>query len=179
MSRSTYSPANSPWSEFRFCGQAQADRLHVFFFSHDWMRPMSQSQRCRYGRLHRRRSNCRSRLRPWQRPRPHKKSDQRSSIALAHRRKSKELMRSPMTTTCNQGVALSLSLALLSLPFLASCARESTRLAPSSPVPTAAPPTPPPKSSRTIHFQGLDHDYRGSTGILPDDRRVHRKEPLQ
>lgn len=164
-------------SKLLFCGRALICSSARVFFSHDWMRPMPRSQRHRYRRLHRSRRYYRSRLRTWQRTCPHKKSDQQSCVVLARHHRSKALMRPSMPTTYNQGVALSLSLALLSLPFLTSCARQPARLAPSPPVPTFAHPTPPPKPSRMMHFQGLDHDYRGSTGILPDDRRVHRKEP--
>ena len=77
-------------------------------------------------------------------------------------------------------VALGLTLAILSFPLLASCDRTPKRLAPTVPLPNKPVPTkpaPPAKPGRTITFQGLDNDFRGSTTVLPDDRVIHHKEP--
>ena len=77
-------------------------------------------------------------------------------------------------------VAIGLTLVILSFPLLASCDRTPNRPAPagslpSKPIPTK--PASPAKPGRTIIFQGLDNDFRGSTTVLPDDRVIHHKEP--
>lgn len=78
-----------------------------------------------------------------------------------------------------------LALAWLFVPVVPGCdrcARAPTPIPPNTdpppPVPTA-PGTPPPPtapSGRNIQFQGLDHDYRGSTRVLPNDRVKHQKD---
>ncbi len=77
----------------------------------------------------------------------------------------------------NGRVALGLSLAILSFPLMASCDRTSTPNRPAPPATVPTPPAPPAKPSRTITFQGLNNDFRGSTTVLPDDRVIHHKEP--
>ena len=133
---------------------------------------MSHSPPRRFCRPHRGR---RSRLRTWRRDGPHKiRPVRRCRIERVRRWRSADLTHSPRVTTRDRGVALGLSLALLTLPFLASCDRTSVSPAPARPTPAAPPP---PKPQRAITFQGLDYDYRGSTAILPDDRMTHQKEP--
>ena len=75
-------------------------------------------------------------------------------------------------------VALGLTLAILSFPLLASCDRTPKRPAPTVPLPNKPVPTKPAqpaKPGRTITFQGLDNDFRGSTTVLPDDRVIQHK----
>lgn len=77
-------------------------------------------------------------------------------------------------------VAIGLTLAILTFPLMASCDRTPKRPAPTEPLPqktVTTKPTPPAKPGRTIIFQGLDNDFRGSTTVLPDDRVMHHKEP--
>jgi hypothetical protein len=77
-------------------------------------------------------------------------------------------------------VALGLTLAILSFPLLASCDRTPNRLAPADPLPNKPVPTKPAplaRPGRTITFQGLDNDFRGSTTVLPDGRVIQHKEP--
>ena len=77
----------------------------------------------------------------------------------------------------NGRVALGLSLAILSFPLVTSCSRTSTPTQPTSRASVPVQPTPAAKLARTITFQGLDNDFRGSTTVLPDDRVIHHKEP--
>ena len=72
-------------------------------------------------------------------------------------------------------VALGLTLAILSFPLLASCDHTPNRPAPTGPLPNK--PAPLAKPGRTITFQGLDNDFRGSTTVLSDDQVIHHKEP--
>ena len=77
-------------------------------------------------------------------------------------------------------VAIGLTLAILSFPLMASCDRTPKRPAPTNPLPNkpvSIKPSPPARPGRTIIFQGLDNDFRGSTTVLPDDRVIHHKEP--
>ena len=80
----------------------------------------------------------------------------------------------------NGRVAIGLTLAILSFPLMASCDRAPKRPAPADPLPNKPVPTkpaPPARPGRTITFQGLDNDFRGSTTVLPEDRVIHHKEP--
>ena len=74
-------------------------------------------------------------------------------------------------------VAITLSLAILSFPLMASCDRTATPTQSAPPALVPAKPAPPTKPGRTITFQGFDNDFRGSTKVLPDDRVIHHKEP--
>lgn len=82
-------------------------------------------------------------------------------------------------------VAIGLTLAILSFPLLASCDRTLKPPAPVDPLPSnavrnkvvPAKPEPPARPGRTINFQGLDNDFRGSTTVLPDNQVIHHKEP--
>lgn len=97
-------------------------------------------------------------------------------VRLRHRQHAGP-MRLTLRTNCGRGVALGVSLALLTVPFLVSCARQPLHLSPSTSQQAANPPPGPPASPRPIHFQGLDHNYRGSTSIHSEERQSHQKEP--
>ena len=92
----------------------------------------------------------------------------------------RNLPRPPQPIGREGHVAIGLTLAILSFPFMASCDRTPKRPAPADPLPNKSVPTkpaPPTRPGRTITFQGLDNDFRGSTTVLPDDRVIHHKEP--
>ena len=89
-------------------------------------------------------------------------------------------LRPPQPIGCEGRVAIGLTLAILSFPLLASCDRATNRPVPACPLtnkPALTKPAPPAKPGRTITFQGLDNDFRGSTTVLSDGRVIHHKEP--
>jgi len=67
-----------------------------------------------------------------------------------------------------RGLALGLSLLFLTLPCLASCGQR--------PPPTTRPPQQPAAVPPGIRFRGLDHEYRGSSTVQPDQTLRHQKE---
>ena len=109
-------------------------------------------------------------------PRTPRSVQRRWRVRLRHRQFTGP-MRLPLRTNCDRGVALSVSLAMLALPFLASCARQPPHVSRSPSQQAVSPPPVGPASPRTIRFQGLDHNYRGSTSINSKDGQTHQKEP--
>ena len=81
----------------------------------------------------------------------------------------------PDPATREARVPLGLTFVLLSLPLLASCDRPAAPAAPAGRI--SNPPAVPAGPGRTITFQGLDNDFRGSTTVLSNDRVIHQKEP--
>jgi hypothetical protein len=88
--------------------------------------------------------------------------------------------RPPQSISREGRVAIGLSLAILSFPLIVSCNRPPSRTAQTDHLPyktDTTKPVPPTKPARTITFQGLDNDFRGSTTVMPDSRVIYRKEP--
>ena len=111
-------------------------------------------------------------------PRPTPSAPRRGSPP--HSARVRNTLRSPQPTGREGRIAIGLTLAILSFPLMASCDRTPKRPAPTAPLPNKtvpAKPAAPAKPGRTITFQGLDNDFRGSTTVLPDDRVIHHKEP--
>lgn len=85
-------------------------------------------------------------------------------------------MRLPVRTTCDRRIGLSVSMALLTLPFLASCARQPSHVSqPQSQKKGSQSPVSS-DSFGTIRFQGVDHPYR-ATSSLSDDPHTQSKDP--
>jgi hypothetical protein len=105
-------------------------------------------------------------------------------ISSARSPRGKNRPHPPRPTGRDRRVAIGLTLAILSFPLLASCDRTPKGAAPIDPlrsntVPNKVDPTkpaPPARPGRTITFQGLDNDFRGSTTVLPDNQVIHHKE---
>jgi hypothetical protein len=82
---------------------------------------------------------------------------------------------------------VSMAFAWFCVPLMPGCdhrARAPTSTpAPLNPVPSPEEPTVPTKASsappaagRTIRFEGLDQEYRGTTRVLPNDQVTHQKD---
>ncbi|OYW25152.1 MAG: hypothetical protein B7Z55_00155 [Planctomycetales bacterium 12-60-4] len=82
-------------------------------------------------------------------------------------------------------ITLLVAAAWLCVPVVSGCDHPTRALTPEPSTPKPAPTAPirpeqpsptTPSSGRNIQFQGLDHDYRGSTRVMPNDRVIHRKD---
>jgi hypothetical protein len=147
------------------CGRTRFVRTSMLHYSRPvWSRSMFYSHRSRrHGQRRAGLRTPRSIQRRWQ-------------VRRSHRRILAPARVTPFLTR-GRSAAFGVSLAMLTLPFLVSCARQPSQLPRSSSNQAIAPAPARPESSGTIRYQGLDYDYSGSASAHSQSAQNQQKGP--